>query len=221
MSIYQNYNTQQPEFSKERSGTLINERVYYLNKSKSKWISIGFSLERQYKPVLKLGGYKNNQNVIFNEDQWISFLNNQGIMQNFIYSNNLGWQPVQGNGYEINFVFIGDSRIIKISQYGGNEVFLAGETLKELANLTNLTKYRFDILKSQEFSVYYNILVSGVAPKSGDLIKNIYDIISPLSNPNSVNVCCVLELLNFYPYCVIEDVETYACNEFVSSGIEK
>ena len=80
MSIYKNYNTQ--EVSKEHA--LINETVYYINKSKSKYISIGFSLDRKYQPVLKLGGYKNNQNVVFNKDQWIWFYNNQGIMQSFI-----------------------------------------------------------------------------------------------------------------------------------------
>ena len=217
------FNNQQPqkhdEFTKKRNAALINETVYYINKSKSKWVSVGFSLERKYIPVIKLGGYKNNQNVIFNEDQWLSFLNNQGIMRSFIYSNNIDWQPKQGNGFEIHFVFIDDARIIKITQDGGSEIFLAGDTINELMNLLNLIKYRFDILKSQKFSKYYDILVSGMPTKNGDIIKNVYNIISPTTN--SLNVSCVLELLNFYPDCIVEDVETFACNEFVKSCIKK
>ena len=214
------YNTQE-EFSKKRNGALINESIYYLNKSKSKWVSVGLSVERKYDPIIKLGGCKNNQNVIFNEDQWISFLNNQGIMLSFIYSNGFGWQPMQGKGFEIHFVFINESRIIKITQGDANEVFLAGDTINELVSLTNLIKYRFDMLKSQEFSIYYNIIFSGISIRNGDLLKNVYDVISPLTNTNSVNVCCVLELLNFYPECIIEDVETFACNEFIKACIEK
>jgi hypothetical protein len=209
------------EFSKKRSGVLINESVYYLTKSKSKWVSVGFSLERKYNPVIKLGGNKNNQQVVFNEDQWISFLNNQGSMLNYIHSNSFGWNPMQGNGYEIHFVFVGDTRIIKITQCGENEIFLAGDTINEIANLADLVNYRFGILKNQEFSKYFNLLISGVASTNGDLIKNIYNIISPLQPPHTSNICCVLELLNIHQDIIIEDVETYACNEFVKSCIEK
>lgn len=215
---------QQPkkmDFNKNQGGALINETVYYINKSKSKWVSVGFSLERKYIPVIKLGGFKNKQNVTFDEEQWISFLNNQKNMLGFIYSKSTGWQPMSGNGYEIHFVFIGDSRIIKITQDGGNEIFLAGDTINELINLVNLIKYRFDILKSQEFSKYYNIVISSVSAKNGDLNKNVYESISASTNQNSVNVCCVMELLNFYSECIIEDVETYVCNEFVNNCIKK
>lgn len=213
--------TQQSEdqFTNKRNNTLINESIYYLNKSKSKWVSVGFSLERKYDPIIKLGGCKYNQKVIFTEDQWNSFLNNQGIMLSFIYSTGFGWQPMRGNGFEIQFVFIKDSRIIKLVQDGGNEIFLAGDTINEVVRLANLIKYRFDLLKDQEFSKYYNILVAGLSIKNGDLIKHVYDIISPILM--SSNVCCVLELIHLYPDCLIEDVETFACNEFVKNCIEK
>jgi hypothetical protein len=210
------------EFSNKRKGALICESVFYLNKSNSKWISVGLSLERNYKPVIKLGGNK-NQHAIFNEDQWISFLNNQGIMMSFIYAtnNNFGWDPMLGSGYEIHFVFINNSRIIRIIQDGGNEVFLAGETLTEVVNLTNLIKYRFDLLKSQDFSNYYNIIISGISVKQDNIIKRIYDVISPSKNINSINIACILELLQFYSDCIIEDIELFACNEFIKSCIEK
>ena len=77
------------------------------------------------------------------------------------------------------------------------------------------------MLFAQDFSKYYNILISGVSLKNRDLLKNVYDIISPLNNINSENVCCVLEMLNFYPVFLIEDVETFTCNEFVIKCIEK
>ncbi|CAG9763714.1 unnamed protein product [Ceutorhynchus assimilis] len=166
---------------KKRTGILISETKYFLNKSKSKWISVGFSLERKYEVITTsyLGGIKNNQHVIFNEDQWISFLNNQGIMLSFVYSNKTGWQVMRGNGFQIHFVYMGAARIVKISQDGGNEVFLAAETISELSNLVNLVKYRYDMLKFQEFSKYYNILVSDVSLKSGDMMNNLYEIILP------------------------------------------
>lgn len=91
--MYQSSNQQskkQEEFSKKRNDALINESMYYVNKSRSKWVSVGFSLERKYTPVIKLSGSKYNQNVIFNEHQWNSFLNNQGIMLSYIYSTDFG-----------------------------------------------------------------------------------------------------------------------------------
>lgn len=203
----------------KRVNNLINESIYYLNKSKSKWVSVGYSLEKNYQPVLKIGGHKNNQTVVLNEEQWLSLLQNQGNMFNFIHSKTFGWNPIMENGYQLHFVFIGLNRIIKISQDGGNEVFLAGETINDLISLQNLVKYRFDILKNQDFSKYYDVLLEGVSLKNGDILKNIYDVISEISN--SANICCILELLQLYPDLVIEDVELHACNEFVKSCIEK
>ena len=207
------------EFSK-RGSTLINESIYYLNKSKSKYVSVGFGLDRKYKPVIKLEGVK-NQNIILNEDQWISFLNNEGIIMNFLFSNSFGWLPMQGKGFEIHFIFINDVRVIKLVQEGGHEVYLAEDSLNNLFKGTPLIKYRLDLLKNQDFANYYNILVSGISTKNGDLIQNVYDIILPLTNINSLNVCCVLELLNFYSDCIIEDVEAFACDAFVKSCIGK
>lgn len=222
------YNTQNPTdkygettFIKKTVGALLNETVYYINKSKSKWVAVGFGLENHYKPVIKLAGQKNNQYVIFNEYQWASFLNNQGIILSFIYSNNFGYHSIRENDYELHFVFIDGSRILQIKQAGGNEIFLGGDSINELISLTNIIKYRFDMLMAQDFSKYYNILISAVSLKNGDLIKNVYDIVSPTTNINSENVCCVLEMLNIYSDCLFEDVESYACNNFVKKCIEK
>lgn len=195
------------ELDSNLNGALVNETVYPINKSKSKLISIGFSIKWKYEPVIKLQGLKNNQFVIFDENQWLSFINNQGVMLSFINSNTVGWQPIQGDGYEIHFVFIGDSRVIKITQESGCEIFLGEKTINEAVNLGDLVKYRYDLLKSQQFANYYYTLVAGVSLQNGDPIKNIYDIILPLRNTNSLNVCCLMQLLHFYPNVVIDDVE--------------
>lgn len=212
------YHNQQnkTDLSQSRRDVLLNESTYFLNKSKSKWISVGFSLEK--KPTIKIAGQKKNQYVIFNEEQWISFLNSEGIMQSFIFYN-YEWQPRLENGFFIHFLNIGDTRVIKITQENGNEVFLASDTLNQIVGLQHIVKYRLEILKSYDFLNYYSVLISGLSSKSGDIIKNVYDVISPLKN--SVNVCSVLELLHFYPDCIIEDVESYSCNQFVKNCIEK
>ena len=221
MNFYTTQQQKHDDLSKKRSAALINESRYYLNKSKSKWISIGFSLEKKYIPVVKLGGYKNNQNVIFTEDQWVSFLNQQGIIMGFIHSDSFGWQSMEGNGFQLHFILIKESRVIKITQEGGNCVYLAEDGINEANKLADLIQYRLDLLKSQEFSKYYNILVAGVSSKNGDILQNVYNVISPLKNLNSQNIYCVLELLNLYSDCIFEDVESFACNEFVKNCVNK
>ena len=94
------------------------------------------------------------------------------------------------------------------------------DSINEANKLADLIQYRLDLLKSQEFSKYY-ILVAGVSTKNGDLLQNVYNIILPLTNLNSQNVYCVLELLNFYSDCILEDVELFACNEFVKNCVIK
>ena len=219
--MFFNQSCNKKQSKENKKDVLVNETTYHINKSKSKWISVGYSIERKYEPVIKLGGIKNNQCVVFNENQFTSFLNNQGIMMSFIYSTTSGWQPMKVDGYEIHFVFIGDSRIIKIVQDDNNEIFLAGDSINEIVNLSDLIKYRYDIIKCQDFSNYYNILISSASSKNGDIIKNIYDVIVSLRNVNSVNACCVMELLTIYPKIVIEDVESLTCNIFVKNIDEK
>ncbi|KAF5269657.1 hypothetical protein FQA39_LY08580 [Lamprigera yunnana] len=51
---------------------LLNQTIYYLNKSKSKWISVGLYYPFEFASVVKIFG-RSKQYVIFKEEEWIQF----------------------------------------------------------------------------------------------------------------------------------------------------
>ncbi|KAF5301624.1 hypothetical protein FQA39_LY10671 [Lamprigera yunnana] len=51
---------------------LLNQTIYYLNKSKSKWINVGLYHPFEFASVVKIFG-RSKQYVIFKEVEWIQF----------------------------------------------------------------------------------------------------------------------------------------------------
>ncbi|KAF5301325.1 hypothetical protein FQA39_LY10723 [Lamprigera yunnana] len=76
---------------------LLNQTIYYLNKSKSKWIDVELYYPFEFASVVKIFG-RSKQHVIFKEEEWIQFheqrenINRiEDMCRNEVY---LGWESV-------------------------------------------------------------------------------------------------------------------------------
>lgn len=172
---------------------LIGERSFPLNKSKSKSISISLSRDYGYMPCVKLSGNKGVA-IIFNEDEWTKFMSYQGIITNYLYSNET-IEPIQTDKFSIYFEQLSFSRVVRIWK-NQTYIYLGYESICKLWDLEKIIQFRIDILKKQQFLNYYKVLQSGLSG-SGDIITHASKIIYD-SFPTE-NVCLVLELLHLYP----------------------
>lgn len=174
---------------------VIGEQRYALNKSECKFVSVGLSYGSAYVPCIKLSGHNNIQ-VVFDENDWKKFLSHQGTITNYLYYNEIP-HVIHEDNFSIDFVEF-DCRLIKISK-GNNYIFFGYETVCGLWKILPLVKYRIETIKNQQFTNYFKILQRGLQNQTGDIFENALNILKPEDNPNSQNICMILELIHIYP----------------------
>lgn len=175
---------------------VIGERAFPLNKSRCKYVSVGMTPEYNYDPCIRIMGNKGDL-IMFSEYDWMDFLTYQGVITNYLYTNDAA-DPIQFGNFKISFEQISSSRIIKIWK---NEayVYLGYETVCKLWELLPLIKYRIEMLKKLQFVNYFNLFKKSVQYQCGNIFVNASRILDSGENCPTENVCLVLEFMNLYP----------------------
>lgn len=178
------------------SRILINSTEYPLNKSNSKFVKIGLCVENDFEPCIELCG-KKNQSVVLSEEDWRDFLQYQGVIANYMVSANLPQESIYLKNMTLHFENFAQLPILKITTDGGL-AYLGNETVCRLWEQIPLIDYRLIILQKQKFKNYFYIFKNTLFCQA-DCLEKIYSTLSPKDNPNSENVCTMLELLLLYP----------------------
>ncbi|KAF5277664.1 hypothetical protein FQA39_LY18452 [Lamprigera yunnana] len=176
---------------------LLNQTIYYLNKSKSKWISVGLYYPFEFASVVKIFG-RSKQYVIFKKEEWIQFHEQRENINKYFQTFDTMWKPRQIGSKTLTFEMIEEKKILKIENMSGNEVYLGWESVSEVWSLESVLRYRLSYSSGSNFKYFYEDVIRAVAEMSGDVKINIYNIINRLSE-KSDDVCCMLEVLLFMP----------------------
>ncbi|KAF5274879.1 hypothetical protein FQA39_LY07061 [Lamprigera yunnana] len=176
---------------------LLNQTIYYLNKSKSKWISVGLYYPFEFASVVKIFG-RSKQYVIFKEEEWIQFHEQRENINKHFQTFDTMWKPRQIGSKTLTFEMIKEKKILKIEDMSGNEVYLGWESVSEVWSLESVLRYRLSYSSDSNLKYFYEDVRRAVAEMSGDVKINIYNSINRLSE-KSDDVCCMLEVLLFMP----------------------
>lgn len=187
--------------------TLLLQRTYPLNKSRSKFATVGLSCSGSFGAVVVLHGQKNDW-VLLDEVELKTLCEYQSIIRSYYYSGgDFQHQPVVINNLKkICFRAFGAKKVILLQELCGSEVYLGIESVVELWELLPLINYRKEVLKSLEFSKFYSNIIRGVASLPGDCKSNIESVLLNL-NINSENVLCMREMLKYAEDIIRCDVE--------------
>lgn len=191
---------------------IVNKTTYFLNKSRTKWVNIGLARQVKFQPIVQI--CSSAEVYTFTENEWLTFLEKQGILVNYFLSPEAitsNWQPVQTNDYTISFKKVNVTKVIHIlkeTEEKSSGIFLASESLFELFDLLRLIQVRIDVLKRQDFNSYYEDILKRAVRRQGNFIIAIYDLLR-LEAP-SENSCALLELVHWFPDKVKEDESTVA-----------
>ncbi|KAF5281637.1 hypothetical protein FQA39_LY17752 [Lamprigera yunnana] len=151
---------------------LLNQTIYYLNKSKSKWISVGLYYPFEFASVVKIFG-RSKQYVIFKEEEWIQFHEQRENINKYF---DTMWKPRQIGSKTLTFEMIEEKKILKIEDMSGNEVYLCWESMSEVWSLESVLRYRLSYSSGSNFKYFYEDVIRAVAEMSGDVKINIYNI---------------------------------------------
>ncbi|KAF5273938.1 hypothetical protein FQA39_LY01053 [Lamprigera yunnana] len=158
-----------------------------LNKSKSKWISVGLYYPFEFASVVKIFG-RSKQYVIFKEEEWIQFHEQRENINKYFQTFDTMWKPRQIGSKTLTFEMIKEKKILKIEDMSGNEVYLGWESVSEVWSLESVLRYRLSYSSGSNFKYFYEGVIRAVAEISGDVKINIYNIINRLSE-KSDDVC--------------------------------
>ncbi|KAF5289989.1 hypothetical protein FQA39_LY14924 [Lamprigera yunnana] len=159
---------------------LLNQTIYYLNKSKSKWISVGLYYPFEFASVVKIFG-RSKQYVIFKEEEWIQFHEQRENINKYFQTFDTMWKPRQFGSKTLTFEMIEEKKILKIEDTSGNEVYLGWESVSEVSSLESVLRYRLSYSSGSNFKYFYEDVIRAVAEMSRDVKINIYNIINRLS----------------------------------------
>lgn len=188
---------------------LLSETVYFLNKSKCKWVCIGLAPHLRFSPVVKLCGTKTS-GIWFTEEEWKQLVDNQGVLLNYFNAVDTPWPPMSIGIKTIHFhTMTQNKRLIKIQDMGEKEIFLGWESVLECMELISLIEYRLDMLRNQQFYNYYNDVLKRIVATPGDFKMNLKMLLQ--STKKCVNSCALKELLHFNPEKISVDCEIMQC----------
>ncbi|KAF5283766.1 hypothetical protein FQA39_LY17204 [Lamprigera yunnana] len=165
---------------------LLNQTISYLNKSKSKWISVELYYPFEFASVVKILG-RSKQYVIFKEEEWIQFHEQRENINKYFQTFDTMWKPMQIGSKTLTFEMIEEKKILKMK-------------------ICVETKYKLSYSFGSNFKHFDEDVIRAVAKMWGDVKINIYNIINRLSE-NFDDVYCMLEVPLFMPEKTLFDVQ--------------
>lgn len=190
------FNNLPPAPQNKNDIVVLGERRYKLNNSKSKHVSTGLSRDLNYNPCVKLSGNKNDV-IIFDEKEWLNFLTYQGVVTNYLYTNDRV-QTIDTGNFIIKFEQISYSRVIKIIK-NNSYIYFGYESICRLWEALPLVKTNIDILKRLRFQSYIKDLVEELKHKEGNIFENAAYFIEISKNCDNENIRILMELVYIYP----------------------
>lgn len=198
---------------KEPYPVLLNERSYPLNKSKTKFVSVGLRCSKPFVPTLTIFGLKNDW-ILFEEAEWKVLIENEGVISNYFYSKGIHLNPLDISSVKrICFQKVNENKVIIIQDKCGAEVYLGIESVIECFELLQLLEYKIAVLKSLNFDTFYSSLIAGAWNLPGEFKTNIENVLNGL-NIKSDNVVCMKEMLKYGLEIIRSEIEI---NQYVQS----
>lgn len=191
-----------PPKETKKEVVVIGEKRYHLNKSRSKFVSVGLCRNFGYEPCIKLMGNKNDV-LVFTEEEWRDLLKYQGVITNYLYAN-AATEPLNTEYCSIFFEQISSTRVIKIWK-NNSSIYLGYETICNLWEILPIINYRIDMLKIQQFKTYFKVFQKGMQSQSGNIFHNATTVLKCSETCPTENVCLLQELVYLYPAIFEED----------------
>jgi hypothetical protein len=189
----------------KKSDVVIGERRFYLNKSKSKCVSVALNYHLNFEPSITISGNKHNS-VVFTEQEFKKFLEYQGIITHSLYQGE-EQSNVDCESFTLQFPRLYDCVLLKIVK-NDSSVCLNYDTTCSLWDLLPLIEYVCDLLKRREFRSYFKIIQNSIIFSGGSLKEEALKLLSPKLFSGNQDVGLCLEFVLMHPDIFMEDCKT-------------
>jgi hypothetical protein len=186
----------------KKSPITIGERQFYLNKSHSKFVSVGLNYNFNFGICISLGGAK-CANIILSEDEFRRIVDNQGVILNSLYTGE-NQQTIDCTSFNLEFPRIYDCIILKIVK-DNLSICFNYDTICNLFDILSLLEYHIDLLKKREFPSYYKLIQSSLMFSKGNLKEEAIKLLAPKIFTGNIDISLCLEFILMYPEVFTKD----------------
>lgn len=192
------YHTNLNKPSTDRSCILLHETRYFINNSKSKYVSVGLfydNFTHSFKPSVWFGNPKFKNCIVLEERDWANLLE---YKQTINSNDSENTKPIILNSCKISFESFNDVRVLKCEDNFSNYIYLGDESVLGLWLISDVVQYRLHMLQSLNFDSFFKNLLANVTN------FNFVNLTSSVNNklnsiPLSENACIGKEFVAHYP----------------------
>lgn len=191
--------TVQCSFNKSTTDrTLLYETRYFINASKSKYISVGIIYDHYkhcLKPCVWIGGSRVKNCVVLDQDDWSKLLSHKQVINSTECE---AKAPILLNLCTISFESFNDVRVMKIEDNSSNIVYLGDESVLGLWLISDVVEYRLNMLQCLNFDSFFKNMVTSVGNFNfNTLVDSVTNKLN--SMPINEKVCIAKEIVVHYP----------------------
>ncbi|KAK4885272.1 hypothetical protein RN001_001543 [Aquatica leii] len=163
---------------KGSNARLYAQSTFTLNKSQTKWISVGLCAELQFNVVVKLMG--KGQCITLTEIEWRTLVCYRSIITNSFtgYATTPSYHEVCG--VKITTEWMDKAKKVLKMQRAEETIYLAYDSVHEMWKLCDLIMTRLELLKRLEYKRYYDSVIDTIALKGGEVKEGIIRIVSKI-----------------------------------------
>lgn len=183
-------------------GPLYSEKIYFINKSHTKWVAVGLCSEMFFEPVVRIMG--KGQCITLKEVDWKNILSYKSTITSSFGSR----APSQLVlcGINIACEWIENARKILKLERNAESVYLAYDSLHELWKVGDVINTRFEILKNLEYKTYYDEVIKTVSAMAGDMKQNV---VAVMNGTCCEQTCITKELLLYGVDKILWDIDLH------------
>lgn len=186
---------------KLRTETLLYSKVFWLNKSETKYVYIGLSPNAYFNSVIKICSSVNTQCVRFNELEWKNFLL---LISTFLNNSDHG-EPISDSFKIYEVQNINKESVLKISDKTcDGEIYLGKISIKCLVSVSAIIQLYVDEMKNLKFKQYYNSLIYSVENRIQS-VEDLKQVIS-VKRPDHQLYNIFLEFILFHSEKIENDI---------------
>lgn len=189
--------------------SLLLSSNYPLNKSKTKWISMGLSVIRNYTPIIKFSASKpDNSGIQFTLTEWNELIKYKNMILNYFDCGvDMICQTMQGNHcFFLNNV---NGKKMLTLTWNNNEytIVLELSSVQNMFQINNIIDHKMELLKSVKFDEYYRQVLTRVHEycNINNCTVKLQCIETVLDGDINMNVLAFKELLYVYKGTKIYD----------------
>ena len=204
---------------------LINSSKYTLNVTTCfydhiKYIEVGYSFAFDtLQPIVKIACFccsMHGELIYLTKDDWFKFIELESFINKFFGdTQEMGNNNESHNAHDTEIFFMkrNEEKCISLS-VRAEEIFLNKHEWQQLVQFKELIGYKLKLHATQKFHEYYTGTIKMIAPhifyrseyEVNELLNQILHFLDLCKIDSSLNYFCLLEILQFYPQKLANDV---------------